>query len=189
MSVACETSGMHAVVTFKAGGMFSGRSEDVTIQLFNAASGEVPLPVGLTGKWTESLKRTDTGATIWTVGELVPDAPKVYGFTTFAAALNEITEIENGHLPPTDSRLRPDQQALELGDHDKAEGLKARLEERQRGRRKVLESHGQQWSPQFFEKVGSGEGSDELWMLKNKGGYWDRRAQGDWASVQQVFEL
>ncbi|KAI5359530.1 Putative oxysterol-binding protein [Septoria linicola] len=186
MTIQSETNGMRAVVSFKAGGMFSGRSEEVNVQLFE---GESPSDIGLVGKWTDSLKRTDTDETIWKVGALVPNATKVYGFTTFAAALNEITEVEADHLPPTDSRLRPDQQALEAGDVDKAEGLKARLEERQRARRKVLESHGQSWKPQFFEKVTSAEGEEEVWMLKQKDGYWDRRAASDWTHVQEVFEL
>lgn len=196
MTVSCETSGMRAVATFKAGGMFSGRSEEVTIKLFDPATGDAPLALGLTGKWTESLKRTDTGAVVWIVGSLVPDAAKVYGFTTFVAALNQVTNIENEHLPPTDSRLRPDQIALENGDIDQAEALKARLEERQRGRRKVLEGHGQTWSPRFFDKIGSsdvelkkGTDEDEVWMLKERGGYWERRANHDWAGVQEVFEL
>ncbi|KXT10100.1 hypothetical protein AC579_8966 [Pseudocercospora musae] len=186
MTIQNETSGLRAVVAFKSGGMFSGRSEDVTVQLFE---GESPLPTGLEGKWTESLRRTDSGETIWKVGSLVPNTGKVYGFTTFAAALNEITEIESDHLPPTDSRLRPDQQALESGEIDKAEGLKARLEERQRARRKVLESHGQTWKPQFFEKVETNEVDEEVWVLKEQGGYWDKRAANDWNGVQQVFEL
>ena len=189
MTVTNESSGAHAVVTFKAGGMFSGRSEDVSIQIFDPSSGDVATSLGLNGKWTEALKRTDTGATIWTVGSLVPDAAKVYGFTIFAATLNESTSIEEGHVPPTDSRLRPDQAALENGEIDKAEGLKARLEERQRARRKVLENHGQQWKPQFFEKVDGGK-DEEVWVLKGgSGNYWDRRAKGDWSDVREVFEL
>jgi oxysterol-binding protein-related protein 3/6/7 len=191
MTVLCETTGMKSVTTFKSGGMFSGRSEEVNVQLFDSKSGDAPLSLGLTGKWTESLKRTDTGATVWTVGPLVPDAPKVYGFTTFAVALNEITDIEDGYLAPTDSRLRPDQQALEEGDVDKAEALKARLEERQRARRKVLEAHGQSWTPQFFEKVFSANGSvggEEVWVLKERDGYWDRRMRREWDGVQEVFE-
>ncbi|KAK4961986.1 Oxysterol-binding protein 3 [Elasticomyces elasticus] len=187
MTVHCETSGMRAVATFKAGGMFSGRSEEVSVQLFGPQHGDAALDVELLGKWTEGLKRTDTGASIWTVGELAPNAAKVYGFTAFAAALNEVTAVEAGHLPPTDSRLRPDQLALEKGDVDKAEGLKAKLEERQRARRKVLEGHGQQWKSLYFAQVA--EGDDEVWMLKENGGYWERRAKGDWKDVQEVFEL
>jgi hypothetical protein len=186
MTIVNETNGMRAVATFKAGGMFAGRSEEVTVQIFDPASGDTPISTGLTGKWTESLKRTDTGAEIWKAGPLVANAAKVYGFTTFAAALNEVTENEDGFLPPTDSRLRPDQRLLELGDVDKAEATKARLEERQRSRKKVRDSHGNEWTPQFFEKVaGNGE---ELWRLKDKGGYWERRVKGDWSGVEEVFE-
>lgn len=186
MTIVNETNGMRAVATFKAGGMFAGRSEEVTVQLFDPASGEAPISLGLTGKWTESLKRTDTGAEIWKAGPLVANAAKVYGFTTFAAALNEITENEDGFLPPTDSRLRPDQRLLEQGDVDKAEATKAKLEERQRSRKKVRDSHGTEWTPQFFERVaGNGE---ELWRLKDKGGYWERRVKGDWNGVEEVFE-
>jgi hypothetical protein len=186
MTIVNETNGMRAVATFKAGGMFAGRSEEVTLQLFDPSSGEAPISLGLAGKWTESLKRTDTGAEIWKAGPLVADAAKVYGFTTFAASLNEITENEDGFLPPTDSRLRPDQRLLEQGEVDKAEATKARLEERQRSRKKVRDTHGTEWNPQFFEKV-TGEG-EELWRLREKGGYWERRVKGDWNGVEEVFE-
>ena len=97
--------------------------------------------------------------------------------------------LEKDHLPPTDSRLRPDQQALERNEVDNAEALKARLEDRQRARRKVLESHGQQYKPQFFEKISDGDGDgEEVWRLKEKDGYWEKRAKGDWAGVPEVFE-
>ncbi|KAK0846504.1 Oxysterol-binding protein 3 [Friedmanniomyces endolithicus] len=187
MTVHCETAGMRAVATFAAGGMFSGRSEEVSVQLFGPQHSDVAPVIGLVGKWTEGLKRTDTGAAVWTVGELAPNAAKVYGFTTFAAALNEVTAIEAGHLPPTDSRLRPDQLALEKGDVDEAETMKAKLEERQRARRKVLAGLGQEWKPLFFENVA--EDDEEAWMLKESGGYWERRAKGDWGDVPQLFEL
>ena len=117
MTVHCETSGMRAVAAFKSGGMFSGRSEEVTVQLYDHSDNL--LPASLSGKWTEGL-RTEAGREIWSVGSLVPDAPKVYGLTTFAAALNQTTPVEEGHLAPTDSRLRPDQASLEAGDVDKA---------------------------------------------------------------------
>ncbi|OQN98150.1 hypothetical protein B0A48_15982 [Cryoendolithus antarcticus] len=180
-----ESGEGRAVCTFKAGGMFSGRSEDVTVQLLDR-DGTV-LPLGLTGKWTDSLIRTDTNKPIWTAGALVPDSAKHFGFTAFAATLNETTENESGFLAPTDSRLRPDQRAYEHGNVDDAEAMKAKLEERQRSRRKVLEGHGKQWEPRFFERVeGAGE---ETWRLKDKGGYWDRRVKGDWNGVEEVFEL
>lgn len=45
-------------------------------------------------------------------------------------------------LPPSDSRLRPDQRALEMGDTDTAIKEKHRLEENQRARRRKLQEKG-----------------------------------------------
>ncbi|KAI9695274.1 MAG: hypothetical protein M1820_008736 [Bogoriella megaspora] len=190
MTVISETTGLKAVATFKAGGMFSGRSEDVTIQTFSSSNDL--LPVGLVGKWTTHLNLThdgvDSGTTLWKTGALVPDASTRYGFTTFAASLNQITELESDKLPVTDSRLRPDQRAAEEGELDRAEGLKARLEERQRARRKVMEDHGDEWIPRWFAKVAEGEAGDETWRLKTgREGYWEERARGEWSGVTDVF--
>jgi hypothetical protein len=194
MTIVSETSGAKAVCTFKAGGMFAGRSEEVSIQTFDATG--ALLPAGATGKWTQSLELTTntqpTGKTLWRVGDLVPSPEKHYGLTTFAAALNQITDIEDGHIAPTDSRLRPDQRALEDGDLDRAEALKARLEERQRSRRRVMEEHGEEWKPKWFSRVDGEVGLDgeELWRLKSgKEGYWDvRAAGGKWEGVVDVFQ-
>ncbi|KIW00961.1 uncharacterized protein PV09_07483 [Verruconis gallopava] len=190
MTVICETTGMKAIATFKAGGMFAGRSEEVTVQAFDGSGQQ--LPHGLGGKWTSHLNVSDnsmdTGKTLWKVGPLVEDAAKRYGFTVFAAALNQITAIEEGFIPPTDSRLRPDQRALEDGDVDRAEALKARLEERQRGRRRVMEEHGEQWAPKWFYKAGV-EGDEEIWRLKSgKDNYWEARSRKDWTGVIDVLE-
>ena len=189
MTVVNETSGTSAIVTFKAGGMFTGRSEDVSVQIFDNQG--TLQPVGLAGKWTSHLNITDngvdTGKMIWSVGNLVDNATQRYGFTSFAASLNEITDIEDGKLPPTDSRLRPDQRALEDGEVDRAEALKARLEERQRARRKVMEDHSDAWTPKWFFKAGT-EGDEEIWRLKSgKDNYWEARSKQDWTGVVEVF--
>ncbi|KAK5158590.1 hypothetical protein LTR04_005220 [Oleoguttula sp. CCFEE 6159] len=191
MTVINETTGEKAVATFKAGGMFSGRSEDVTVQAYDAK--DSVLTLGLVGKWTSDLSLTssgtDTGKKIWKVGGLVPNAASTYGFTNFAASLNEITPIEASKLPKTDSRLRPDQRAAEEGDLDRAEALKAKLEERQRARRKVMEDHGEQWKPRWFEKVAGKDGEDEVWRLRSgHEGYWEERASGRWTGVWDVFQ-
>ena len=195
MTIANEATGEKAVVTFKSKGMFSGRSEDVAVQTYDSYGDEQPL--GLVGKWTSSLTATEHGSSrandppIWSVAELLPDAAKRYGFTTFAASLNEITPIEKGKLPPTDSRLRPDQRAAEDGDFDEAEVLKGKLEEAQRTRRKVLEDEGGSWTPKWFEKVDGGDGSgEEVWVAKSgQDGYWEKRKNSDWKEVEKIFEL
>lgn len=205
MTVIEETSGRKAVATFKAGGMFSGRSEDVTVQVTDS-SGQT-LPFHLVGKWTTHLTLTNQAhgsaaseeRDIWKVGPLVKDAPKHYGMTAFAATLNEVTSIEadGKALPPTDSRKRPDQRKYENGDVDGAEKMKAQLEEAQRRRRKEMEMQGEEWHPRWFEKAGQ-DGDEDVWKLKGEkdgSDYWNVREavvgfkHGQWDGVREVFEL
>jgi len=193
MTITNEATGESATITFKAKGMFSGRSEDVAVQLFDPYGDELPL--GLLGKWTHSLSITENGVpksntpAIWTAAKLAPDAGKHYGFTTFAASLNEITPNEKGKIAPTDSRLRPDQRAAEEGDFDAAEGLKVKLEEKQRKRRKAVEESGEVRAPRWFERVEGVAAVEEVWRLKGgKDGYWEERG-GKWEGVERVFDV
>lgn len=55
-----------------------------------------------------------------------------YNLTPFAISLNEITSGLREKLPPTDSRLRPDQRHLENGEYELANSEKLRLEQLQR---------------------------------------------------------
>jgi len=192
MTVVNETTGWKCVITFKAKGMFSGRSEDVDVQLLDQSGAEQPL--GLIGAWTSNLVikengRSDAGREVWHAGELVDRPEKHYGMTKFAAELNEVTPVEEGRLPPTDSRLRADQRALEDGRYDDAERLKNEIEEGQRARRKEMEAAGEEWTPKFFVKVNNGD--ETIWKLKAGGsdGYWERRAKNDWSGIVDVLKV
>ncbi|KAL1962772.1 hypothetical protein VTN77DRAFT_9226 [Rasamsonia byssochlamydoides] len=192
MVVLNETTGQKSVSTFKTGGMFSGRSEEVSVKAFDIHGNELPL--GLAGTWTNSLQLTEHGTmtnkTIWSAGSLVDQAAKRYGFPVFAATLNEVTPIEQGKLPPTDSRLRPDQRALEEGNPDLAEELKAKLEEKQRERRREMEAKGATWRPRWFTRVSETDGEEVIWRLKTgKDGYWEERGRGEWNGVVPIFKL
>lgn len=124
-------------------------------------------------------------------------ATKRYGFPVFAATLNELTPIEANKLPPTDSRLRPDQRALEEGNLDAAEELKARLEEKQRERRREMEEKGITYKPRWFAKLSdlhpssnAAADGEVIWKLKTgKDGYWEERARGEWSGVVPIFKL
>ncbi|KAG9238092.1 Oxysterol-binding protein-domain-containing protein [Amylocarpus encephaloides] len=191
MVVTNETTGAKASVEFKQKGMFGGRSEDVQVDSFGIDG--APTGISLTGTWTTSLKMLESGkggGEIWHVGELVDNAAQRYGLTTFAAGLNEITELEKGRLPPTDGRLRPDQRALEVGDLDTAEALKARLEEAQRVRRREVEQKGQVHLPRWFIKVEGGDEGEEVWKLKSgKDGYWEERSRATWNGVENILAI
>jgi oxysterol-binding protein-related protein 3/6/7 len=190
MTITCETTGVKAIVAFRAGGMFAGRSEEVSVQCFDGR-GNV-CQEGLAGKWTTGMGLTRSGAddsrNIWKVGELVDNASSRYGFTLFAAQMNEVTALEKGKAAKTDSRLRPDQRALEDGKVDEAEELKATLEENQRTRRKALEDNGEEWTPKWFTMSGT-DGGEQVWKMKSgKEGYWEAREKGNWSGVTDVFE-
>jgi hypothetical protein len=109
----------------------------------------------------------NTAKTIWRMGAMPEDAHIYYGFTRFAIELNELTEGSKEELPPTDTRFRPDQRCLENGLIEKAELEKHRIEERQRARRKKLESQGQHHEPMWFVN------KDNEWLFNNN--YWPKR--------------
>ncbi|KAK6359007.1 hypothetical protein TWF696_000179 [Orbilia brochopaga] len=191
MTIYHENSGERAQVTFKAKGMFSGRSEDVSVQVFDKDG--KPKPFSLHGKWTGSLVIFDQHESmvkqLWQVGELVPDAPKKYGYTEFAAQLNEITEVERGKMAGTDTRLRPDQRLCEDGLLDEAETVKLELEEKQRQRRRVADEEGKPHQPRWFVKVRE-TADEEVWGMKSgKDGYWTRRKKGEWpADMLELYK-
>ncbi|XP_026421744.1 oxysterol-binding protein-related protein 2A-like isoform X2 [Papaver somniferum] len=101
-----------------------------------------------------------------------------YNLTSFAITLNELTPGLQEKLPPTDSRLRPDQRHLENGEYEKANAEKLRLETRQRMSRKLQENG---WKPRWFEKESEGG------PFRYVGGYWEAREQSKWDGCADIF--
>jgi hypothetical protein len=167
MTIENQTTGARCVLEFKQNGYWAP-SNEVTGTVFSS-SGQVKTHIE--GKWDEQIAQTLEPSShlrvLWRMTPYPRLANEYYGFTSFGITLNEITEDLEGKLPPTDSRLRPDVRALEMGDIDEAEAQKERLEEKQRERRR----QGQERQPRWFKLVG-----DE-WVYK--GGYWEARAN-DW---------
>jgi hypothetical protein len=107
-----------------------------------------------------------------------PKFPTRYNFTSFAITLNELTPGLKEKLPPTDSRLRPDQRCLENGEYERANAEKLRLEQRQRQARKMQESG---WKPRWFAKD---KATDTYRYL---GGYWESRENCSWEGCPDIF--
>ncbi|CEI98073.1 hypothetical protein RMCBS344292_12190 [Rhizopus microsporus] len=182
-----QTTGEYAVIVFKegtGGGLFGAptKRNDVVATLYDAQGTKQRRIVG---KWSESLAE-EVGldksklSVLWTARPPgVPDYNKYYGFTKFATELNEITEIEQGKLPITDTRLRPDQRLYEEGQVDKADQEKLRIEQQQREKRKELEAACIEWKPRWFISEG-----DE-WVYS--GQYWHARETGQWP--KDIFPL
>ncbi|KAJ4815213.1 OSBP(oxysterol binding protein)-related protein 1C [Rhynchospora pubera] len=104
--------------------------------------------------------------------------PTRYNLTRFAITLNELTPGLKEKLPPTDSRLRPDQRCLENGEYDRANSEKLRLEQRQRQARKMQESG---WKPRWFAKDKATD------TYRYMGGYWEARDKGNWEGCPDIF--
>ncbi|KAL2538718.1 Oxysterol-binding protein-related protein 1C [Forsythia ovata] len=144
----------------------------------------------LFGKWDESMHYVNRDCSSKEKVESLSDAhllwkrskppkfPTRYNFTRFAITLNELTPELKEILPPTDSRLRPDQRFLENGEYEMANSEKLRLEQRQRQARKMQERG---WKPQWFAKD---ENSDTYHYI---GGYWEAREQRNWESCPHIF--
>ncbi|KAK4122471.1 hypothetical protein N657DRAFT_621964 [Parathielavia appendiculata] len=186
MHVCNDSTGAKAAIEFRSKGVFGGRGEEVAVEVFGPDG--APAGLSMNGTWTGALKTMPGGKEIWRVGSLVENAANTYGLTTFAASLNEITPIEMGKLPPTDSRLRPDQRLAEQGELDQAEEWKIKLEEAQRQRRRVMEEKGEEYRPRWFVKAATAQDGEEVWRLKGgKDGYWEERARGTWSGVVDLF--
>ncbi|KAK4803777.1 hypothetical protein SAY86_003594 [Trapa natans] len=101
-----------------------------------------------------------------------------YNLSRFAMTLNELTPGLKEKLPPTDSRLRPDQRCLENGEYEMANSEKLRLEQRQRQARRMQERG---WKPHWFAK------DKESNNYRYVGGYWEARDKGEWDSCPDIF--
>jgi len=178
MTISDATSDLVCALDFKDSG-FWGSSRNAVSGVVRSADGTVVAT--LEGTWHESFSRerdADTLTILWRANPMPAHAEQYYGFTAFAMTLNEILPSVRPYLPPTDSRFRPDQRALEEGRLDEAEAEKLRLEQAQRHRRKEREDLGKSWEPKWFSRVPGPSGLGEEWEYR--GGYWEAREKKMW---------
>eukprot|EP00249_Psilotum_nudum_P023858 c29009_g1_i2 orf=796-3285(-) len=145
----------------------------------------------LFGKWDESMyfvpgdfatkpkgyEPMSEAVLLWRCND-PPEFPTRYNLTAFAITLNELTPGLKEKLPPTDSRLRPDQRHLEDGEYELANAEKLRLEKKQRQARKLQERG---WKAHWFQK---GKNCDTFEYI---GGYWEARENGKWDRCPDIF--
>ena len=140
---------------------------------------------------TKPQYKTKVPKRLWEKGILPKNASKMYYFSEFAMSLNE----EEVGIAPTDSRLRPDQRAMENGDWDNANSLKLALEETQRKRIRGWEqlaannraSKMQILPPLWFEKKKC-EITKEIAFTYN-GKYWKHKEKQDWKNCPDIFTI
>ena len=122
--------------------------------------------------------------------------PIPYNLTTFAATLNDHPEDLLTYLCPTDSRFRPDQEAMERGEFGEADEKKTYLEEKQRAARRRRENGNlPAWKPRWFERTTDEDTGMGYWKLN--GEYWKERTRianltnknesAEWKDVPDIF--
>ncbi|KAL4814542.1 Oxysterol-binding protein-domain-containing protein [Aspergillus spinulosporus] len=108
-----------------------------------------------------------------------------FNLTPFVITLNALTDSLRPQLPPTDTRLRPDQRAMEEGEYDFAATEKHRVEEKQRAKRREREANGEEYKPKWFSKAKCPITGEEYWA--HTGDYWGCRARRDWSKCEDIF--
>lgn len=112
--------------------------------------------------------------------------PKVpFNLTAFALTLNEINDNIRPWLAPTDTRLRPDQRAMEDGRYDEASSEKHRLEEKQRAARKARELRRQTYKANWFVKLVHPVTGDQYWHYNDK--YWSQRKNKKLGNTGDIY--
>lgn len=137
----------------------------------------------LSGNWTSHLKLDN--ALIWTCTPS-PGTENTGGYHMGAWAWNlNANAVDKSAVAKTDSRLRPDQRALEAGGYRIAAQEKERLETAQRKRRRDLQ---QEYEPKWFEVAWNQSTGRNEWRYK--GGYFEQKVAGGegWpADVADIF--
>ena len=198
MEVKCHTTGDVALLNFTQRGWTSKGAYEVKGQITDKSGRP---RISIVGFWNDKLlaRKIDTPDSppyiIWQANPR-PEAP--FNLTAFAITLNAINPSLKIYLPPTDTRLRPDQRAMEEGQYDFAAEEKNRLEEKQRARRAERQRNGDSihGKPRWFKKVVDGEYvGGEYWQFT--GDYWKVREEVgsmksngkdvEWPDVEDIF--
>lgn len=121
---------------------------------------------------------------VWEAHYRPPPGEIPFNITPFVVTFNDLPDRLRPVLAPTDSRLRPDQRAMEEGEYDLAATEKNRVEEGQRARRRIREAKGEEFEPRWFKKSKHPVTGEEYWDFTHT--YWNVRNQV--ADGQQKWE-
>nr|5H2D_A Chain A, KLLA0C04147p [Kluyveromyces lactis NRRL Y-1140]5WVR_A Chain A, KLLA0C04147p [Kluyveromyces lactis NRRL Y-1140] len=205
-----HNTGDYCMIHFKARGWRSSSAYEVKGEVYNAKGGKEWI---FGGRWNESVsakkvlkpnsleemqvdelkhsvthtssggpKYDGTRFNVWHVNER-PEFP--FNLTKFAVTLNAPQPHLLPWLPPTDTRLRPDQRAMEEGRYDEAATEKHRVEERQRSVRKKREEKNITYQQRWFKKEIHPVTKCDYW--KFNGEYWKQRRDHKLADEGDIF--
>ncbi|CAI4239337.1 BAF_collapsed_G0000810.mRNA.1.CDS.1 [Saccharomyces cerevisiae] len=206
VKVTNHTTGDYCMLHYKAHGWTSAGAYEVRGEVFNKDDKKLWV---LGGHWNDSIYgkkvtarggeltldriKTANSATggpkldgskflIWKANER-PSVP--FNLTSFALTLNALPPHLVPYLAPTDSRLRPDQRAMENGEYDKAAAEKHRVEVKQRAAKKEREQKGEEYRPKWFVQEEHPVTKSLYW--KFNGEYWNKRKNHDFKDCADIF--
>ncbi|CAG8956919.1 hypothetical protein HYFRA_00011968 [Hymenoscyphus fraxineus] len=204
MEVKNWNTGEVCVIDFKARGWKASSAYQISGRV-NDADGQTRYSIG--GRWNSKMYARLTPGY-----EATPEEPKAgrgndasqaflvweanarptgipFNLTPFVVTLNDCNDKLKPWLPPTDTRLRPDQRAMEDGEYDFAATEKNRVEEKQRATRRRREETGEEFKPKWFEKDVCPVTGESYW--KFTGRYWSEREKAltgeAWKEVEEIF--
>lgn len=208
MEIRNHTTGEVCHLEFKARGWKASSAFQVVGKVLDA-QGHVRWSIG--GRWNDKIYARFTpgyedadiekGASkskhddnkvflVWQAHERPTGIP--FNLTPFVVTLNDIPDRLRPVVAPTDTRLRPDQRAMEDGEYDLAATEKNRVEEKQRATRRQREARGEEFVPRWFSKSTCPTTGEEFWEFNHE--YWkirDKVAKGEakWpdAGLEDIF--
>ena len=217
LEVKNHATGETCTVTFKprdAGGWFGASADPVPFGklIGQARDAKGAVKYEISGGWNnqihaipKSKSRFVNPVVIWRANQRPPMSEKNFHFTDLSMFLNQMSDDLKKKLPLTDSRLRPDQRAMEEGLWNQADSLKNQIETSQRLRRKEIVSDFERtgvpngptrrglefgekwWQPRWFYREHDPIIGEECW--KFSGEYWMFRDDSWPKYVFDIFQL
>jgi hypothetical protein len=146
------------------------------------------------GNWNQKLYITDPDdknkIDLWTIDEepFIQNKDYIGNYLTseFTCNLNYLHDDLIKVLPPTDSRYRPDQRALENKQLELAIAEKDRIENNQRKRHKYFEEDKIMYQPNYFSYVLNTNNTEYVYIYK--GDYWADRKLQNFDKLPKIFD-
>lgn len=186
MVIKNHMTGEYCEIEFKKRGWSGKGAQEVEGYAYNAMKEK---KYKIKGKWTESVSvinlENKEEELLWECNPNPPNCESMYNFTFFTLQLNHLPSSLLPHLPPTDTRIRPDQRALEQGNLRLAADEKLRLEDEQRKTRKEREARGEQYEAKYFQEfVDPVTGEVGYKYVRD---YWEDRKKREWGHLDKLF--
>ncbi|QPG72927.1 hypothetical protein FOA43_000231 [Brettanomyces nanus] len=185
MEIKNHMTGDYMHLHFKERGWRSSNAYEVKGEVYSA---DKTLQYQIAGHWNTKIyakSATDPSLQKFVVFSAKKRQDMLFHLTNFAAGLN----APQPHLLPvvacTDTRLRPDQRAMENAEYDLASEEKNRVEEKQRAHKKEMEEKNIVYKPSFFVKDKHPVTGEDYWRFT--GTYWKDRKDGKLKDYKDIF--